>query len=675
VGLLAGGTGLSAGLKKYSYHAAVWVLLGGIFASTLFLGQVYRADALTFYFALPVLLAGILGGAGLTLIWGILASAAAFFLMGQTQPVFSGTGALAPVGLIWLTAGAAWLAARVQNTALAWAWNSFQQARQKTLAAQEDRAELHRTLKELNKVQYRLERLNKELEMARETAEEAERFKAQFVANVSHELRTPLNLISGFAEMIAFAPQSYGHAALPPAYRADVMAIYRSSRHLLNLVDDVLDLSRLESGHLGILREKTGLAEILGEVDSMIRGVIESKGLAFAVDIPPGLPEISVDRTRIRQVILNLLNNALRFTEQGAITLKAEAAPPFLVVSVMDTGPGIPEDKLARVFDQFYQVDGSTTRKHSGVGLGLAISKMFIELHGGKIWVESQPSQTAFSFTLPAHGTAGAGLPARPQWDRPRDVAIDPTVLVFSADTALTRFLGRYLEGVVLEQAGTLESALAAAARLLPDVIICDAPEKIRQLKHRQRVARLPRPPALVYCPLSSSEQLARSFGAQGLLSKPITLHSLQETLGRLETAPQNVLIVEDERPMWKLLTRMLKAINPAMSIRVAAGEAQALDLITQAAPDVLFLDIYLETGDGLSLLHRLRQQASLAALPVIIITGASIDDARPPLSEEFQWGKPGGFTPVEIIHFLQWLLQGAVQGPGGPGHPANLAG
>ncbi len=672
VALLLLGIGLSYWLKEHSYQFSVWSILGGTLFSGIYVGLVYQIVIPAYYFALPVLLAGTLGGPLLTLTWGFLSTVAVFWL---NYPSFTGPNFVGPVGLIWLTAGAAWLISKVQGTTLAWAWNSYQQAREKTCAAQEDRAELHRALKELKKTQYQLERLNRELQTAREMAEEAEQFKAQFVANVSHELRTPLNLISGFAEMIAFAPQSYDNVPLPPEYRSDVMAIYRSSRHLLNLVDDVLDLSRIDAGQLGMLKEQVNIAEIAQEVDGIMRSTIENKGLDFKVALPEHLPEISADRTRIRQVILNLLSNALRFTQHGHIALTVEFSHDQIIVSISDTGSGISEDKLGRVFDKFYQVDGSTTRKHTGVGLGLAISKMFVELHGGRIGVESAPGQgTTFSFTLPVKGSNIIKTNTQPVGSINETIQ-EPVVLVYSQDTNIIRFLSRFLPGVYLEQVATLELALITAKRLLPTLIICDTPEKIGQLKHRRRIARLPHPPMLIYSPLSSYEQFIQKIGIQGWLTKPITFDNLQDTLSQIGGKLQKVLIVEDERAMWKLLARMLKAINADIKMKVAANQQQALEIISHQKPDVVFLDVYLESGDGLSLLHQLREQKDFATLPVIVITGASLDDDLISISEELQVGKPGGLSPSEVIRFLQLTLEMEGQGQFSQAQPANLAG
>jgi len=236
-----------------------------------------------------------------------------------------------------------WASARTLLTAVEWYIFSFTQAEQSMEAAQKSRAQLADVVKDLDRAYYRLQRSNAALVAARKTAEEAERFKAEFVTNVSHELRTPLNLISGFSEVMLSSPESYNNVAIPPPYRSDLNAIHHSAQHLLALADDILDLARFEVGKISLTREETNLAELITETTEMIRDYIVAKGLELRTQVDVDLPLLWIDRLRIREVLLNLLVNAARFTEHGWINIEILKQNEFVIVRVTDTGRGIPE--------------------------------------------------------------------------------------------------------------------------------------------------------------------------------------------------------------------------------------------------------------------------------------------------------------------------------------------
>jgi len=236
------------------------------------------------------------------------------------------------------------------------------------------------------------------LERARLTAEAAVQAKSRFLANMSHELRTPLNAILGYTELIQDAV--YGE---PPQKMTAVLdRISRNGKHLLGLINDVLDLSKIEAGQLVLALENYSLRDVVHGVYGAVETLAASKNLAFKVEIPPNLPTGHGDERRLTQVLLNLVGNAIKFTDQGAITIKASAADGAYNLAVQDTGPGISEADQEKLFQEFQQADNSITKTKGGTGLGLAISKRIIEMHGGRIWVESRPGQgSTFSLTLP----------------------------------------------------------------------------------------------------------------------------------------------------------------------------------------------------------------------------------------------------------------------------------
>ncbi len=466
--LLAVGTGMiSYRLHRWRPMLAAGVyllgLVGVVAVVTLFL-----EDRSAYYLYMPVvLIAAMLTNPRIT--WGtaLLSVAMTLAVDGRRGP-WSWEVA-SPIALIALTALASWLSARRLFIALAWMFSMTREAQRKAEEARQHRAELQRVLKTLDEAYVRLERANEALIFAREAAEKAYRFKAEFVANVSHELRTPLNLIVGFSEMMATAPESYGGVPLPREYRGDVMAIYRSARHLSDLINDVLDLSRIEAGRLPLAKEPTDLAEVVREATEMVRGLAEARGLRLELELPEALPLLRFDRTRIRQVLLNLLTNATRFTNRGWIRVRARLDPREVLITVEDSGRGIPPDRLAKAFEAFSQLDEEHIQE--GSGLGLAVSKKFIELHGGRMWIESELGRgttVGFSLPIPQEGLEVSVSSVRvPSWPRaPRE---QPVVLVPHDDPRSIPLLCRYVGSIPnAKRAGLgFQSPLRTGARAL----------------------------------------------------------------------------------------------------------------------------------------------------------------------------------------------------------------
>jgi len=314
--------------------------------------------------------------------------------------------AVTALGLIWLVAVLQWVALRGFSMALAWSQNSQQRATTLLKQLRQRQGELNRTLAALTEASRRMERVNRELGQARQEAEQARALKEQFVANVSHELRTPLNLVVGFAEMMYLDADSYEGMHWTPELVSDVVELYRASQHLQSLVNDILDLSRIDASRLPMFRELQDIGPILRDAVEAIRPLAVQHGLECVIAPTPDLPQLFVDRTRVRQIMLNLLNNAVRFTNRGGITVRAELNGASVHISVSDTGVGIPEDQLSKLFERFSQAEAGF-RSGAGAGLGLALSRQFVELHGGRMWAESTPGVgSTFFFSLPLPGAA-----------------------------------------------------------------------------------------------------------------------------------------------------------------------------------------------------------------------------------------------------------------------------
>lgn len=558
-----------------------------------------------------------------------------------------------PVTTMFLAALALWLGSQRLFTALAWALNMTREAQKSAAMAREHRAEVRRVLKSLDEAYVRLERANEALIYAREAAERAYQFKAEFVANVSHELRTPLNLIVGFSELIATAPESYGGAVLPNPYRGDVMAIYRSARHLADLINDVLDLSRLEAGAMPLLKEEADIGEVAREAAEMVRGLAEARGLRLELSVPEVLPAVRLDRTRIRQVLLNLLTNATRFTERGWIALRIRAEDREVVVTVEDSGEGIPPDRLARAFEAFSQLDDDHVRQ--GSGLGLAVSKRFVELHGGRMWIDSKPGRgTTVAFSLPL-AERGSGSAHRRSGTRLQRRSELPTVLVLHDDARTLSLLRRYVDACEFVLATTPHEAREKVGEVFPVAVVVD----VGWPGGAPAVAEigLPEGTPVVSCPLPSMRRFAVLLGADDYLAKPVTREHLAEVLARLPRLPQSALIVDDDPDVVRLLARLLVGCCPEVRVSEAFGGRAGLEAARAQQPDLVLLDLYMPEVSGYEFLEEVRRDPSLADTHVIVVSVRPTEESSVPLVGPVWLERGDGFSFTEVLQVLQSTL------------------
>ena len=360
--LSAAGIALSWKLQEQHLGCAVTAYLVAVLASVTVIAGSFHGVGTLYLYVLVLPIAAALTNPRTTWAYGGV-SAFLVVSLGLRDPTIPAGGLLAPLSVLLLTMVTVQLGSRRLFTSLDWMLTMTRKAQQNEAEARQRRAEVRSMLKSLEEAYARLERANEALIFAREAAQKAYRFKAEFVANVSHELRTPLNLIVGFSEMMATAPESYHGVPLPSEYRGDVMAIYRSAQHLAALINDVLDLSQVEAGKLPVHREPVDLGEVIGEAVEIVRGLAEAKGLALEIELPEHLPLLNLDRTRIRQVLLNLLSNASRFVDRGSITVRVETTEREARVSVADTGRGISPEKIAHAFETFSQLSEDPTSR------------------------------------------------------------------------------------------------------------------------------------------------------------------------------------------------------------------------------------------------------------------------------------------------------------------------
>ena len=532
--------------------------------------------------------------------------------------------------------------------------------------ARNQRLELKQAQADLVHANQELARLSERLARMYQAAEEARRAKEEFVANVSHELRTPLNMITGFTEMISEAPDAYG-VELPPALLADVQVILRNSRHLASLVDDVLDLSQVEAGQMSLSREWTSLPDIVGEVLTAVRPLFEAKGLDLELHIPDDLPPLFCDRTRIRQVLLNLVSNAARFTDQGGVRIYVEREPNSVLVSVWDSGPGIAPEDQQRIFTPFQQVDASIRRRFGGTGLGLSISKRFVEMHDGKMWLESELGKgSTFYFRLPVQVGLPLPVDSALRWlsvyhqehprTRPSKAPVSrplPRFVVLEPGNVLQRLFARYLEGAEVIAVKTYEQAVWELNRSPAQALIVNDPvvDKGPSLMHQAR--SLPYGTPIIACWVPGEEEAAARLGVVRYLLKPVSREMLCTALDSLGGQVKTVLLVDDDSEVLQLFGRLLASSGKGYRLLRASNGQRALRLLRERRPDVMLLDLVMPGMDGYAVLDEKGQDPEIRGIPVIAVS--AVDPVRESvISNSLTLLRSGGLTLGDLLTCLR---------------------
>jgi signal transduction histidine kinase/CheY-like chemotaxis protein len=521
---------------------------------------------------------------------------------------------------------------------------SAQQATHHAEDARNHRGQLQRTLKSLDQANYQLHKSNAELFYANETADAALRFKREFAAQISHELRTSLNLIVGFSETMIFSQHTYGER-LPTVYMRDLGEIYRNSRHLLALVDDILDLSKLEAGRMGVYKDIHPIEDAIGDAVEMVRPLVEAKGSQLIVDAPAQPILLYMDCARIRQVLLNLLSNAARVTTQGVVRLMVEpSANEMVAIHVSDTGPGIPQASLAEVFTEFYQVAGSG----GSAGLGLAVSKRIIDLHGGSMKVESELGVgTTFTLLLPLDANGPLSISHRPDL-LPQRKARPVAVVLDNDDGEALKLMRRHLEEIQLVTEPNVETAAKLVRQISARALI--VPSTVPESTHWQNIV-VP----IISCPFPDTGQRAASLHADFFLQKPVTLSGVQNILRQLSGDLRAVLVVDDEPAATRLMEKMVVASLPQVDIYRAYSGQEALACLQARRIDAVFADLNMPHGDGIWLISTLRQSARWDVTKIVAVSGRAVEEGWQ--SGEISIRVGDGFTVTESLHFLSALV------------------
>jgi len=556
---------------------------------------------------------------------------------------------------------------RREHQLVTWLNEYLESAQGSLEEARDRRAELMQALEDLEHANVQLTRLNILAQGLRQAADDARTAKEQFVANVSHELRTPLNMVTGFSEMILQAPDMYG-GKLPPALLADLAVIHRNATHLAELIDDVLDLSQIEADQMGLVKEHVCFLDIVEAATEAVRPLFDSKGLYLEAEMPGDMPPVFCDPTRIREVLLNLLSNAGRFTDRGGVHVRVWQEGNDIVTAVADTGPGIAAEDIDRIFRPFHQVDGSTRRRYGGTGLGLAISKRFVELHGGEIWVESREGVgTEFFFRLPSMPLApmngSSWRRIQPDWEyleRPqpptaREPSIRPRYIVLEPEGSLGRILTRYLDEVEIVQVETIQEALEELERTPAWALLINTSSIGKAVGDMQQRPPLPAGTPAIICSMPGVHETSTELGASDRLIKPVSQEALLRALDRLDLKSGTVLIIDDEPDALHLFGRMLALSGRNYRVLLARDGREALDVLREESPDVLLLDLIMPNMDGFQLLEIRNQDPVLRNIPVVVIS-ARDPIGQPIVSNALSITRAGGLSVRQVLDTIQFV-------------------
>jgi len=476
-------------------------------------------------------------------------------------------------------------------------------------------------------------RLFKDSQAKSEQLAEASKLKSQFLANMSHELRTPLNAIIGLTEMLHEDAHELKRAEeLEPLER-----VLRAAHHLLELINDILDLSKIEAGRMDMHIETFAIAPLVAEVVATMSPAAAKNGNKITIECPQEIGEMHADQTRIRQALLNLVSNANKFTEHGSVTVAVARVmgkgSEEIMMAVSDTGIGMSPEQVGRLFQEFVQADSSTTRKYGGTGLGLTISRRFCQMMGGDIAVESQlGGGSTFTIRLPVRIESAQPAPTG-RWIRPERPPKRPDrgtlILVIDDDQVVCEVMARYLEreGFSVRTATRGRQGLELAHELHPAAITLDIhmPELdgwtvLAAIKGDPRLADIP----VVLVTIDDDRSRGYSLGATEYMIKPIDRERLVHLLKNISSpVAQRILLVDDDAIMRESVRRVLE--QEKWEVAEASNGRIALQHLAESCPDAIVLDLMMPEMDGFEFLAEMRQSAQWRDIPVLVLTAKDL--------------------------------------------------
>ena len=497
------------------------------------------------------------------------------------------------------------------------------QQKNEELASQNE--ELHSQAEELRVQQMALEEKNREVDMAN-------RAKSEFLANMSHELRTPLNSIIGFSEVLE--DQSFG--TLNEKQKKYAQNIHTSGMHLLQLINDILDLSKVEAGKMQLQYEEFSLPEILQDVKSLIKTQADKKNLLFSIETDERVISLGADKQKFKQILLNLLSNAVKFTSKGGkITVGIRSVNGYAQISVSDTGIGIKQENIGRIFEKFQQIDSKTAREYGGTGLGLALSRKFVEMHGGKIWVKSEYGKgSTFTFTIPLKPISKTPAEEIILLKEREQEGKNSLILVVEDDPKSSELLKIFLtqKGYKVETAFNGDEAITKAKELRPmaitlDIILpqksgWDVLKKLKEIPETQNV------PVIIVSILDEKEH-GFSLGAIDYLMKPVNREELLRKLEyygltiKPEGRPMDILVIDDERVTVDMVSTILE--SRGYRVGKAFSGREGINLAVKKNFDMIILDLMMPEIDGFDVVDELKKHDISKNVPIIIFTAKDL--------------------------------------------------
>ena len=481
-------------------------------------------------------------------------------------------------------------------------------------------------LQQLEEIQTKSEAL----QLAQVAAEAASKAKSQFLANMSHELRTPLNAIIGYSEMLQEEADDLG----TPEIKPDLQKIHGAGKHLLGLINDILDLSKIEAGKMSLYLETFEIQALLNEVAATVQPLVQKNGNQLILEVAADIGSMHADITKIRQTLFNLLSNASKFTDKGTVRLRARRQAENLVFEVIDSGIGMTPEQVGRLFQAFAQADSSTSKKYGGTGLGLALSRKFCQLMGGDMTVSSEAGKgSTFTATIPAQVTEAAGETASSaSLAAVASSGSGPLVLVIDDDATVQDLLRRSLnrDGFRVETAPDGASGLAQARALRPAIITLDVMmpgmdgwEVLAALKEDPATSDIP----VIVMSIVDEKGLGFSLGAADYLTKPLDFSRLTMVVKRHATTggEHTILVVEDDPATQDLVSKQLE--KEGWRVVMAGNGREAMDRVSEGKPDLVLLDLMMPEMDGFEFLEAFRKQPGCARISVVVMTAKILTD------------------------------------------------
>ncbi len=465
----------------------------------------------------------------------------------------------------------------------------------------------------------------------KEAAEEANKAKSVFLANMSHELRTPLNAIIGYSEML----QEEAEDLEEEEFAEDIKKINTAGKHLLSLINDILDLSKIEAGKMDLYEETFDINEMIKDVESTIFPLAEKNGNQLEINCPENLGDMKADLTKVRQALFNLLSNASKFTKEGTIKLdvitEQNEEGDWIKFQVEDTGIGMTEEQTKKLFEAFTQADSSTTRKYGGTGLGLAISRRFCQMMGGDISVESEYGKgSEFTITLPWKREKSIQEEVEETKSNQEQLQHKNVVLVIDDDPSVRELMKRFLEkeGFAVVAASSGKDGLRLALEIKPDIITLDVmmPSMdgwavLSEIKSSEELADIP----VIMITMTDDKNLGFSLGAAEFLTKPVDRDRLASILEKYVShkATDPVLVVEDDQSTREMITKLLEKEGwPVVS---AENGKIALEKLAEVKPQLILLDLMMPEMDGFEFVQEFRKNQALREIPIVVVTAKDL--------------------------------------------------